>query len=107
MYRNDVNVNIPNELLEEMEIQGTIVSPIYTEMGILVLSKGMIQFSRDVTIRIYYLKQAADRKSYDVYYELEAFSFTNYNEAKKFIKHLPKMSGIEMLLLLNPEPNVQ
>ncbi|MGN7300699.1 hypothetical protein [Ferdinandcohnia sp. SAFN-114] len=107
MYQNDLKINIPNELLEEMEIQGTIISPVFPEMGILVLSDGMFQFSKEIVIRIYRLELEADTQSYKIYYELVALSFSSYSDAKDFVDHLPNMSGIEMLILLNPEPKFQ
>jgi len=107
LYQNDLKVNIPNELLEEMESQGTIISPVFPEMGILVLSEGMFHHSKDIVIRIYRLQLEADTQSYNIYYELVALSFSSYSDSKDFIDHLPNMSGIEMLILLNPEPYFQ
>ncbi len=36
--------------------------------------------------------------------ELASFSFGTKGEMKNFVKRLPEMSGLEMLLLLNPLP---
>lgn len=101
----DINVTLPDDLFEEMEIQATVVSPDKPDLGILILSKGLNQFSREIVIRIYRLKKdKTNEECYSIYFELQAFMFTTYKQAKEFLDKLPNMSALEMLLMLNPKP---
>ncbi|MBM7580814.1 hypothetical protein [Jeotgalibacillus terrae] len=106
MRSNNVKVTIPDEMREEMEIQSTIVNPVNPDVAILVMSKGLNHFSNEIVIRLYLLQKNHTDHTFDIQYELEAFMFLNYKQARNFIKRLPNMSGLEMLLLLNPQPPV-
>ncbi|WP_243300439.1 hypothetical protein [Bacillus litorisediminis] len=107
MNKKNFNVLIPKEFLDEMEVYSTIISPIHQEMGILIMSQNLNRMSNDIVIRLYRLQKEKNKKSYEIIYELQAFSFSLYNQAKSFLDYLPNMSAIEMLLMLNPEPQYQ
>lgn len=102
MWSRNVNVEVPNELLKGMEIQAKVVSPKHPNVGVLILSKDYNQLSREIVIRLYRMHKGPVDKRFHVVSELEAFMFTNYKQAKEFLKKLPNMTGLEMLLLLNP-----
>lgn len=102
MYSKNVNVEMPHELLKEMNLEGIMVNSNDKRKGIVVLSKDVHQFSRNNTVRIYRMHHDNLSNQYFVVNELEAFTFGNYKQAKQFIQYLPKMTAIEMLLLQNP-----
>ncbi|SEM35807.1 hypothetical protein SAMN05192533_102309 [Mesobacillus persicus] len=103
----NINVNIPNEILHDMEIHATVVSPVDKKTGILILTSGMKHFTKEIVIRIYLLHREDTKNHFDIQHELQAFSFTSYLQAKKFLNHLPNMSALEMLVLLKPSPQFQ
>lgn len=105
MKSSNLKVTLPQNLAKEMEVQATVVSPTHPDVGVLVLSKGMNHFSKEITIRIYRLQRDSRNGEYSILIELEAFMFTSYRKAKEFINHLPNMTATEMLLLLNPIPS--
>jgi len=102
MWSYEAKINLPNELLKEMAIHATIISPSKPDVGVLVLKKGFHQFSKEIVVRIYRLQKEVTCESYYINNELEAFMFTSYKAAKEFLDNLPNMTGLEMLLLLNP-----
>ncbi|NMH72767.1 hypothetical protein HF078_06760 [Bacillus sp. RO2] len=102
MWLNDVKVEVPKEMLKGMQIEGTAISPSHPGVGVLILSKGFNQFSKEIVIRLYRIQKDTNTESYYIVLELEAFMFKKYKEAKDFFEKLPNMTGLEMLLLLNP-----
>ncbi|GAB3790406.1 hypothetical protein [Virgibacillus kimchii] len=50
------------------------------------------------------LEMAKDEDSFFPIQELASFSFSTKGEMKDFVKRLLDMSGLEMLVLLNPLP---
>ena len=102
MWSNDVKVEVPKEMLKGMKIEATVVSPSHPDVGVLILSKGFNQFSKEIVFRLYRIQKDTHTDSYYIVLELEAFMFTKYQKAKEFMDKLPNMTGLEMLLLLNP-----
>ncbi|MCM3620523.1 hypothetical protein M3936_23495 [Sutcliffiella horikoshii] len=102
MWSNNLKVEVPKEMLKGMQIEGTTVSPSHPEVGVLILSKGFNQFSTEIVFRLYRIQKDPTTDSYYIVLELEAFMFKRFKEAKDFLEKLPNMTGLEMLLLLNP-----
>lgn len=92
-------VIFPDELLEDMTVEKTIFTEILNEIGIAMLSQ--LDGSANV-LRIYQLMYNKVNESYEVLQELAAFTFEKRRELLTFLRGFPNLSGIEMLLLLNP-----
>ncbi|WP_223701694.1 hypothetical protein [Sutcliffiella deserti] len=104
MWSTNVDVIIPDELLNKMEIHGTMVSPNKPDVGVLILTKGFNRFSREIVIRVYRLQRDKLTNKYTIYLELQAFAFSNYMQAKEFLANLPNMTALEMLMMLYSGP---
>lgn len=102
MWSNDLNVEIPKGMLDGMKVEATAVSPSHPDVGVLILSKGFNQFSTEIVFRLYRIQKDPTTDCYYISLELEAFMFKRFKEAKDFLEKLPNMTGLEMLLLLNP-----
>lgn len=98
MKSTEKRVVFPDELLEGMSIESTIFSPGNEKVGIATLSE---EQDAQFVLRIYLLIQKKDEK-YHLKQELAAFSFKSRKELDEFLVKLPNLSGLEMLLLLNP-----
>lgn len=97
----DVKVSFPNEILENMKFEQTIFSPENDKIGIAIFS----ETENDSHImRIYHLLYDEDEHVYNFIQELTAFSFQSQREVDDLIERLPTLSGIEMLLMLQPIP---
>lgn len=92
-------VSFPNEMLDEMEIEGTIFPNVESDVGIANLSH---QEGTTYILRIYQILFNEDTQVYEPVQELAAFSFHDRMELKEFVSQLPTLNGIEMLLMLNP-----
>lgn len=89
---------LPKEL-ESMELETVIsLSLENEEVGIIVLSE--LENDNHV-LRLVHSIEVDDEK-YDFIQELAAFSFQSRQELNDFVQSLPNLSGLEMLLLLNP-----
>lgn len=102
MWSYEAKVSLPNELTKEMTIHTTFISPTKPEVGVLVLTKGLHQLSKEIVVRLYRLQKKSLDESYYIINELEALMFTSFKAARAFLNNLPNMTGLEMLLLLNP-----
>ncbi|WP_085993243.1 hypothetical protein [Oceanobacillus senegalensis] len=96
---SDRMVSFPNEFLESMNIETTIFTPQDEKIGIAALSETE---NANITLRLYQLLRSDDNHVYSPVIELAAFSFSNRQDMNEFLKKLPDMTGIEMLMLLNP-----
>lgn len=97
-----MSVEFPDELLEGRLIETTIFSPENEDIGIAILSEFQ---GGTYVMRIYQLEQSQHEK-YSPIQELAAFSFHSRRKFDEFLESLPEMSGLEMLLALNPSPGV-
>lgn len=98
MYKNK-EVIYPNQLTKDMKIEEDIFPTIESDIGITTLSQ---QINSNHILRIYQLLYNHENENYEVVQELEAFTFQTRKELTDFIKKLPQLNAIEMLLLLNP-----
>ena len=96
---SEKKVRFDNAMLENMEMETSIFSPVQPELGVTLLSE-----KRDGMFIIHILELAKDEDAFFPIQELASFSFGTKGEMKNFVKRLPDMSGLEMLLLLNPLP---
>lgn len=97
---NDAMVEIPNELLENMEIESVIISPVYHNVGIVILA-GDDQETNFRLVRVYSIAKQDDETTYGLVQELQAFLFPEKPFAKEFIERLPQMSAIELMFAMN------
>lgn len=93
-------VEIPDELLENMEIESVIISPVYQNVGIVILA-GDDQETNGRLVRIYSMVKQDDETTYSLVQELQAFLFPERPFAKEFIERLPQMSAIELMFAMN------
>lgn len=98
---DDKLISFPNELLETMTIEETIFTPENKNIGVAILSE---MENTNHVLRIFQLVLSPDKKQYNFVQELAAFSFKHRSEVDEFLKILPNMSGLEMLMLLHPNP---
>ena len=97
------NVSFLNEILENRTIERTIFTTENDRFGISLLSEQ----EDDVTfaLRIYQLLWSEEDDCYIPVQELEAFAFHSREDLVDFIERLPEISGLDMLMLLNPLPD--
>ena len=96
---DDMKILIPEELTESMQVITTIIS-----MGILIMGENMdpgIHKEGPSVIRLYLLGKVEEE--YHVETELEAFVFDDIDFAMEFLKHLPGMSALELLIMMNTQ----
>jgi hypothetical protein len=100
---NSKNVAFPDELLVNRTLETTIFTKENDLFGIAVLSEqgedGLL------VLRIYQLLWSEEEDSFIPVQELEAFGFYSREELVDFVERLPDISGLEMLMLLNPLPD--
>ncbi|MFA1822764.1 hypothetical protein ACDX78_21875 [Virgibacillus oceani] len=94
---SEKKVRFADGTLDHMEVETSIFSPEHPELGVAVLSE-----EHDGMFIARLLELAQDEESFYPIQDLAAFKFDTKREMKDFIKRLPEMSGLEMLLLLNP-----
>lgn len=95
----EIKISFPDEVLDEMTFEQTLFSPDNQNIGIVMFSE-VIQ--EDHILRLYHLLRDETEETYQFVQELAAFSFKSRHEVDDFIQRLPTLSGIEMLLMLNP-----
>ncbi len=101
---DDMKIVIPEELTESMQVITTIISPSKEDMGILIMGENMdpgIHKEGPSVIRIYLLGKVEEE--YHVETELEAFAFDDIDFATEFLNHLPGMSALELLIMMNSQ----
>jgi len=98
-------VVFPNELLVNKQVETTIFTEKNDIFGIAVLSEE----GEDSTLilRIYQLMWFDDEQAYSPVQELEALSFQTREQLDDFVTRLPDITGLEMLMLINPLPAMQ
>ena len=95
-------VIFPDELLEKKQIETTIFTPSNENVGVVALSE---EENFLLTLRLYQLTRLEDNLDYHPVQELAAFSFQNRQDLDNFLERLPDLTGLEMLMLLNPLPS--
>ncbi|HLR51707.1 MAG TPA: hypothetical protein VK072_02410 [Candidatus Avamphibacillus sp.] len=100
---NAKNVVFPDELLENKKIETTIFTEENDLLGVAVLSE--VADNSIHVLRIYQMFWFNEEKAFSPVQELAAFSFPNREELDDFLMRLPEISGLEMLMLVNPLPD--
>ena len=95
----DKKVLYPNQLLEEMRVEGTIFPENASQFGVATLSH---QDGSAHVLRIYQLLFNDYEEAYEPVQELAALRFESRKELVDFHNDLPHLNGLEMLMLLNP-----
>ncbi|RAN85906.1 hypothetical protein B5P41_32365 [Bacillus sp. SRB_28] len=78
------------------------MSPINKNVGIAALSGKKDDL---YLLRLYQLIRRKERKYFPTY-EIEAFSFCSREHLWEFVDQLPKMSALEILMAMNPQPTM-
>lgn len=97
------NVVFPNELLENRKIETAIFPEHHDDFGVAVLSE--VDEDSSIILSIYQMVWSNDEEAFSPVQELEAFRFWNREDLEEFLTRLPNITGLEMLMLLNPLPN--
>lgn len=82
---------------DHMKVEATIFSPEYPALGVAVLLE-----ETDGMFVLHLLELVQYEEFFFPIQDLAAFSFGTRRKLKDFVNRLPEMSGLEMLLLLNP-----
>ncbi|MFC4411680.1 hypothetical protein ACFOZY_14910 [Chungangia koreensis] len=85
--------------LEQSDVLEKYMNLEKSDIGVLVMGENVNPVSKRPLIRLY-LVEKQDEK-FNVQKELEAFAFESYGTAHDFLKKLPKMTGVEMLVMLS------
>lgn len=99
---NSLPVKFPEEVLIGKKIEDVIVSPMDNRIGVAIIS-GKLK-----NLHLLRLFQVVRQERWDCYvptHEIGAFTFHNRLALKDFVKQLPEMSALEILMLMNPHPN--
>lgn len=91
-------VNVDPVFLGDRKIIETVFSPVFDDTAILILGENYKRFSREIIISFYLLKK--EESEFCVNKELQSFAISNYKEASRFIKRLPQMSALELIIAM-------
>ncbi|MFA1820151.1 hypothetical protein ACDX78_08180 [Virgibacillus oceani] len=94
---SEKKVRFDDSMLEEMNVETTIFSEEHPELGFAVLSE-----EKDSMFIVRVFELAQDEDAFFPIQDLAAFSFGTKRELNAFVDRLPELTGLEMLLLLNP-----
>ena len=94
------NIVFPNEMLKGMQIENLIVSPHDHRIAVIPLS-GKSQNMHQ--LRLYQLVRGEDQQFFPTH-EIGAFRFYSRKALVDFLTRLPKMSALEILMLIHPAP---
>src|SRR5690625_6132285 len=97
---SDKLVVFPQDLLETMTIESTLFLPNNEDLGVAILSK---QINDHYIAKVYQLSLSEDQQQYNFIQELAVFKYETQDEIDQLITRLPEMSGLEMLIMLNPD----
>ncbi|MED1201777.1 hypothetical protein [Heyndrickxia acidicola] len=100
----DLNFSIDNNILKHSKVLTSITTPFNPNIAFLVMGEEVKPQSKANIVRIYHTRRNAKNNKFQITAELEAFQFSSYQSAKAFVKKLPEMTGLEMLMLMNKIP---
>lgn len=98
MNNEPVNIFVPKDFEDEMEVITTIFTPT-NDIGLAIAGENMYPTSTCPILRIFMLETVDHGWAFKE--ELQAFTFLNFDDAQTFLENLPQMSALEMLILLN------
>lgn len=99
ILNTDQVVVFPNKLFEKFTLELTIFSPENKHVGVATFSD--VEDTKHI-IRLYQLLFSFDSQQYNVIQEIAAFRYQSRQDLDNFLKRLPSMSAIEMLMMLHP-----
>jgi hypothetical protein len=100
---NNIKVEFPEGVLNGKKIEDIIVSPIDNRIGVAVVSGKLKSM---YLLRLYQIINGGEWDCYVPTHEIGAFSFTSRLKLMDFVKHLPEMTALEILMIMNPHPNL-
>lgn len=100
MKNERIRIMMPPEFEDTMENLMTIFSPTQ-DLGVTVAGEDMYPTSEHPTLRLFLIEKLDIGWAFKD--ELQAFTFMNYDAAQSFLKKLPDMSALEMLLMMNAQ----
>lgn len=103
MNNEAVNIFMPKNFEDEMEVISTIFNPT-NDIGLAIAGENLHPTSERPIIRIFMLEIVDQGWAFKE--ELQAFTFLNYEDAHAFLENLPQMSALEMLIILNGQNDV-
>lgn len=98
MIEENVKLLIPEGFEDNLEIITTIFSST-NEVGFAIVGEDMNPASLRPVLRIYLLENVDS--GWMLQEELQAFAFWNYDKAQSFLRDLPTMSALELLIIMN------
>lgn len=85
-----------------MKVESLLTNPLDMNVGVVVLSK-FDKGSKGKLIRIYSIHKKTGDTNYKLLAELQSFLFPDAFSAKRFIEHLPQMTAIELMFMMNSQ----
>ncbi|MEH7276498.1 hypothetical protein [Neobacillus vireti] len=101
---NDIKVEFPEGVLNRKKIENIIISPIDNRHGVAVVSGKLKNMH---LLRLYQIINGGEWDCYVPTHEIGAFTFTSRLKLMEFVKHLPEMTALEILMVMNPHPNLK
>ena len=95
-------VHFPDQLLAGMGIETLFVNPIDPTRAVTALSG---EEQGQFILKLYHLRKNENQEFFPTH-ELASYSFHTRADLKYFVKRLPNMSAIELLIGLNPVPAI-
>lgn len=97
--KRNPNVILPSELVESVDSINVLISPVNKEVGVVItLNNDKSKNKAFVTIYSIFLQT---NEKYSIKDKLQTFQFKDQLFASKFYQHLPDMSALELILVMN------
>ncbi|MGE6415874.1 hypothetical protein ACQKDD_17050 [Planococcus kocurii] len=92
-------IEIEEQLEDNMKIITTIFSPALSDIGILLAGENYYEQAKQVAIQVYLLGN--EKGKWFIQGELQAFIFSSFSSAQRFIDNLPSMSALDLMLIMS------
>ncbi|MDN4608046.1 hypothetical protein [Sporosarcina highlanderae] len=96
-------IELPNDLFDGMMYLTQVISPARDHVAIVIMGENMDEDAYDPdefsVIRLYLFID--DGRAFSPVQEIEAFSFKGLEDAYGFLKALPEMSAMDLMLRMN------
>ncbi|RHW41941.1 hypothetical protein D1B31_04635 [Neobacillus notoginsengisoli] len=97
----DFHTDIPNSILEGMNLETILISPVEEDLFIGVLSKEVSE-TNNVLLYLYLLEYSGEGSSFSILKILQSLSFSDISSARLFIQSLSEMSAMDFILSIDP-----
>ncbi|MBU9713208.1 hypothetical protein [Evansella tamaricis] len=94
------NFNLTDEIFEGLELYSFVLSPLYSNLGILIMTEDFEMNSTYIVIRFYVLRKGPDG-AFSIEDELQPLSFNSHESTQYFLESLPNMSALDLLVAMN------